>query len=93
MQCCVYILASQRNGTLYVGVTSNLKRRVYEHRTEAVQGFTSKYNVKTLVYYECTEEMEVALAREKALKKWNRKWKINLIESMNPKWEDLYEIL
>jgi len=90
MQCCVYILASRRNGTLYIGVTSNLKRRVNEHKTEIVKGFTSKYNVKHLVYYECTEDIQSALAREKAMKKWNRKWKLNLIESVNPEWRDLY---
>jgi len=89
----VYILASQKNGTLYIGVTSDLIRRVYEHRTEAVEGFTSKYDVHSLVYFEVTENVEAAIQREKRLKKWRRDWKIKLIEEANPNWEDLYPSL
>ena len=85
----VYILASQRNGTLYIGVTNDLARRVYEHKNSLIEGFTKKYNVKTLVYYEMTDDIGVAINREKCLKKWNRKWKLNLIESQNPEWKDL----
>ena len=90
MPCCVYILASKRNGALYIGVTSNLKLRIQQHKTNATPGFTSKYGVKTLVYFECTDDMQAAIAREKAMKKWNRKWKVDLIETDNPKWRDLY---
>ena len=93
MNCCVYILASKRNGTLYVGVTSDLKKRVYQHKNNVLEGFTEQYNVHLLVYYECGENIEVAIAREKQLKKWNRKWKLNLIEKGNPEWKDLYEEL
>ena len=85
----VYILASKRNGTLYTGVTNNLCRRIYEHKNNLVDGFTKKYNVKILVYYEQTENIESAIAREKCIKKWNRNWKINLIEEINPEWKDL----
>jgi putative endonuclease len=92
MKCySVYILASKRNGTLYVGVTNDLVRRVHEHRTDAVSGFTEKYGVHRLVYHEQTDDILSALAREKQIKKWNRKWKIDLIEAENPEWEDLYE--
>jgi len=87
----VYILASKRNGTLYIGVTNDLVRRVYEHKNNLVKGFTSKYNVHRLVYYEETNDIDVALNREKQLKKWRRKWKLELIEKMNPEWRDLYE--
>lgn len=93
MNYCVYVLASKRNGTLYVGVTSDLKKRVYQHKHDVLEGFTKKYGVHTLVYYECCESVEAALAREKQLKKWNRKWKLNLIERGNPEWRDLYEEL
>ena len=90
MNYCVYILASQRNGTLYIGVTSNLQQRIYQHKTGAVDGFTEKHKVHLLVWYECTEDVESAITREKQLKKWNRKWKLNLIERGNPEWRDLY---
>jgi putative endonuclease len=86
----VYILASQRNGTLYVGVTNDLIRRVSEHKQGIIKGFTSKYNVKQLVYYETFSNVIEAISREKQLKKWNRGWKLKLIEKGNPKWEDLY---
>jgi putative endonuclease len=87
----VYIMASRRNGTLYVGVTNDLIKRVYEHKSDMVDGFTKKYSVHKLVYYEATPDIYVAIEREKRLKKWNRKWKIRLIEKFNPKWKDLYE--
>jgi putative endonuclease len=90
-QYYVYILASQRNGTLYIGMTNNLIRRVWEHKTDAVDGFTQKHGVHRLVWYEIAETPEAAITREKQLKKWNRAWKLRLIEEMNPKWEDLYE--
>ena len=90
---CVYILASQRNGTLYIGVTSNLVKRIWEHKTNTVKGFTKKYSVHTLVWYEVHEKMDSAIQREKILKKWRRKWKIGLIESFNPTWKDLYETI
>ena len=88
---CVYILASRRDGVLYIGVTSNLARRVWEHKNDSVQGFTSRYRVHTLVWYEVHETMESAITREKALKKWNRAWKVELIEEGNPEWLDLYD--
>lgn len=87
----VYIMASKRNGTLYIGVTNNLIKRVYEHKSDLVEGFTKKYSVLKLVYYEQTPDVYSAIEREKRLKKWNRKWKIKLIEKFNPKWKDLYE--
>jgi len=90
MQYYVYILASNKNGTLYVGVTSNLVKRIYEHKNEFVEGFTKQYSVHNLVYFEITESIESAIAREKQLKKWNRAWKIRLIEKTNPEWRDLY---
>jgi putative endonuclease len=86
----VYILASQKNGTLYTGVTNNLVRRVYEHKFDLFPGFTKKYHVHTLVYYESTTDVRSAIAREKQLKKWRRAWKIALIEKDNPEWKDLY---
>ncbi len=89
----VYMLASQRNGTLYIGVTSNLIKRTWEHKTNVVEGFTKKYGVHTLVWYEAHETMDSAIQREKVLKKWRRKWKIRLIESFNPDWTDLYEAI
>jgi putative endonuclease len=88
---CVYILASQRNGTLYVGVTSNLIQRIWQHKSDQAEGFTKKYGVHTLVWYEPHETMESAIAREKAVKEWKRAWKLELIEAQNPEWLDLYE--
>ena len=90
-QFYVYILASKRNGTLYTGVTSNLIQRVWQHKHDVIQGFTRKYNVKTLVYYEVHENAESALTREKKIKRWRRSWKLDLIENSNPGWRDLYE--
>ena len=92
-QPCVYLLSSRRNGTLYVGVTSNLPRRVWEHRNHLVEGFTKKYDVTRLVWYEQHESMESAIAREKAIKSWKRAWKIELVEAENSEWLDLYETL
>jgi putative endonuclease len=89
-QPAVYIMASQRNGTLYVGVTSDLVKRVWEHRNNAVAGFTERYTVHLLVYYELHQDMVAAITREKQIKKWNRQWKLRLIEEMNPDWNDLY---
>ncbi len=89
----VYIMASAYNGTLYVGVTSNLLKRVWEHKEGVVKGFTKRYDVKMLVYYEVHDRAEYAIPREKQIKAWKRQWKINLIESMNPEWKDLYETL
>jgi putative endonuclease len=89
----VYILASRIGGTLYIGVTNDLIRRVYEHRTGAVPGFTSEYGVYRLVYFEQFSDIENAIRREKRLKKWNRAWKIRLIEDVNPNWDDLYPTL
>ena len=89
----VYILASKRNGTLYIGVTNSLIRRVYEHKTNFIAGFTKKYNVHHLVYYERFDDVKSAIQYETRLKKWNRKWKIRLIERENPEWSDLYEDL
>ena len=89
-QPCIYILASSRRGTLYIGVTSDLVKRVYEHKQDLVEGFTKRYRVHMLVYYEFFEDMSGAIAREKQLKKWHRAWKIELIERMNPEWRDLY---
>ncbi|MGC4032203.1 MAG: GIY-YIG nuclease family protein [Tepidisphaeraceae bacterium] len=87
----VYILASQRNGTLYIGVTSNLPQRVWQHKNDVVESFTQRYGVHLLVYYEQHGTMEQAITREKQLKKWNRAWKLRLIEEKNPNWNDLYE--
>lgn len=92
-QPAVYILASGYNGTLYIGVTSHLIQRVWQHKQDLVEGFTKKYGVHFLVYYEMHEEMRAAIQREKQLKKWNRQWKIILIEKMNPAWKDLWEEL
>jgi len=89
-QPCVYILASHHNGTLYIGVTSNLVKRVWEHKNDAVEGFTKKYRVHDLVWFEPHETMGSAIQREKNIKKWNRKWKLELIERSNPFWHDLY---
>jgi putative endonuclease len=90
-QFYVYILASKPNGTLYTGVTSNLIQRVWQHKHDVIQGFTRKYNVKTLVYYEVHENAESALTRENNIKRWRRSWKPGLIENGNPEWRDLYE--
>ncbi|HLC43701.1 MAG TPA: GIY-YIG nuclease family protein [Patescibacteria group bacterium] len=86
----VYILASGKNGTLYIGVTSDLKRRIYQHKNKLIEGFTEKYKVSQLVYFDQTKDVESAILREKQLKKWNRSWKIRLIEENNPLWKDLY---
>jgi len=90
-QPCVYMLASKKNGTLYIGVTSNLIKRVWEHRNNVVTGFTQKYHVHNLVWYELHEEMTSAIIRGKRLKKWRRAWKVELIEKDNPGWTDLYQ--
>jgi len=90
-QPAVYILASQVNGTLYIGVTSNLVQRVWRHKNEVVESFTKKYGVHMLVYYKLHGSMEQAIIREKQLKKWNRAWKLRLIEEKNLNWDDLYE--
>ena len=92
-QYYVYILASRRNGTLYVGVTNNLAKRVCDHKQGLESDFTRRYNVKMLVYYETTDSINAALEREKRIKWWKRKWKLELIESVNPEWKDLYENL
>ena len=86
----MYILASERNGTLYVGVTANLIQRVWQHKNDQVEGFTKKYGVHLLVFYEVHSTMESAIGREKAIKEWRRAWKLRLIESLNPQWHDLY---
>lgn len=86
----VYILASKKDGVLYIGVTNDLVRRVYEHKNDIVKGFTQKYFVKKLVYYEITKSIVIAIQREKQLKKWKREWKIALIKEFNPEWDDLY---
>jgi putative endonuclease len=86
----VYILASGLNGTLYVGVTSNLIKRVWEHREGVVDGFSKQYSVKNLVWYEVHTEIEEAIRREKQIKKWDRRWKVELIQESNPRWRDLY---
>jgi len=92
-QPCVYILASKRNGTLYIGVTSDLAARLHQHRDGQVEGFTAKYGVHRLVWFEQHATMESAITREKRLKKWNRAWKLRLIEEGNPQWRDLAEEL
>ena len=85
----VYILASQKNGTLYIGVTNDLERRIIEHKQELTEGFSKMYDVKMLVYFEQTPDVDAAIAREKQLKNWHRQWKINLVQSVNPEWKDL----
>ncbi len=90
-QPAVYILASKRNGTLYIGVTSDLPKRAWEHKNDVVEGFTKRYSVHRLVYYELHEDMESAIRREKHMKKWNRAWKLELIEKQNPDWRDLWK--
>ena len=88
-QPAVYMLASKRNGTLYIGVTSNLQKRAWEHKNDVIEGFTKQYRVHLLVYYELHGDMVSAITREKQIKKWNREWKIELIEEKNPDWKDL----
>jgi putative endonuclease len=88
---CVYIMASSRNGTLYIGVTSDLTKRVWEHKNNAIEGFTKKYSVHTLVWYQVFDTMPQAIRNEKQIKEWKRKWKLELIESSNPEWKDLYD--
>ena len=92
-QPAVYILASKRNGTLYIGVTSALVKRIWEHKNNMVEGFTKRYNIHRLIWYELHESIESAITREKQLKNWKRKWKLELIESSNPKWQDLYHTI
>ena len=89
-QPSVYILANKKNGTLYIGVTSDLVKRIWQHKNHVVSGFTEEYEVHQLVYFEQLDDMENAITREKVIKKWNRAWKIRLIEQNNPKWLDLY---
>ena len=89
----VYIMASARNGTLYIGITSDLARRAYEHKEGLIKGFTRKYRVHTLVYYEEHVDVHEAIAREKLVKKWRRDWKLRMIERLNPEWKDLYDDL
>ena len=93
MAYCVYLLASRRNGTLYLGVTNDLARRVGEHKSHRIRGFTAKYGVDRLVWYETYDRIDEAIAREKDIKKWRRVWKLRLIETMNPAWDDLWLIL
>ena len=90
---CVYLLASRRNGTLYVGVTSNLVKRIWQHKEDVFEGFTKRYGVHLLVWYEGHDSMVSAIEREKAIKEWKRRWKLELIEALNPEWRDLYEDL
>ena len=92
-QPCVYILASGWDGTLYVGVTSDLLKRVWEHKNDMIEGFTKTYRVHNLVWFEQHESMESAILREKAVKEWKRAWKVELIKELNPKWQDLYDTL
>ena len=92
-QPCVYILASKRKGTLYVGVTSDLTQRVWQHKNDQAEGFTKRYGVHTLVWYEICDDMRAAIAREKAVKEWKRAWKIRLIQETNPEWNELYDEL
>jgi putative endonuclease len=91
-QPCVYMLASQRNGTLYIGVTSSIEQRVWQHRAKVFEGFTKRYHVHRLVYAEFHDSMDAAIQREKQLKHWRRAWKLALIERDNPEWEDLYPL-
>lgn len=89
----VYIITNKRNGTLYTGVTSNLKKRIYEHKEGVVEGFSKTYDLKTLVWYEVHDDIKEAILREKRIKKWERSWKLRIIEEINPEWNDLYETL
>jgi putative endonuclease len=93
MQPCVYILASQRNGTLYAGVTSNLVQRIWQYKNDQVDGFTKQHQVHMLVWYEQHESIESAIMREKQIKEWKRQWKLDLIENSNPYWNDLYSTI
>ncbi len=92
-QPCVYMVTNKRNGTLYVGVTSDLRKRIWQHKNKFVSGFTEKYGLDKLVWYEMHESMLSAIQREKAIKYWKRKWKLEAIEEINPEWRDLYEDL
>ncbi|MBU1356724.1 MAG: GIY-YIG nuclease family protein [Candidatus Edwardsbacteria bacterium] len=92
-QSYVYIIASKRGGTLYIGVTSDLKRRIYEHKNKLVEGFSKRYDISLLVYFEIYDDIRLAILREKRLKAWKRDWKIRLIEERNPEWNDLYNEL
>ena len=92
-QPCVHILASRKNGTLYTGVTSNIVQRIWQHKNDLVEGFTKKHGVHLLVWFEAHVTMESAIQREKTIKSWKRCWKMELIESANPQWQDLYEEL
>ena len=92
-QPAVYMLASKKNGTLYVGVTSDLIKRIWEHKSNLVEGFTRCYGIHQLVWYELHQTMESAIEREKRLKEWKRKWKVRLIENANPNWDDLYHTI
>ena len=87
----VYLMASQKNGTLYVGVTNDLVRRVFEHKNDLVEGFTRRYGVHTLVWFESTSSIQAAIQRERQLKNWKREWKVGLIEQLNPDWNELYD--
>jgi len=87
----VYTLASQRSGTLYIGVTSSLQKRIFEHKNEITGGFTTEYGIKTLVHYEVFDDFDNAVKREKNMKAWKRQWKLELIEKLNPTWRDLYD--
>ena len=92
-KCCAALITSKNNGTLYIGATSDLIKRVWQHKNKLVDGFTKKYNITNLIYFEETQDVESAIKREKKLKKWNRAWKIRLIEENNPNWDDLYDSL
>ena len=92
-QYYVYIICNKRNGTLYTGITSNLIKRIWQHKNGLVEGFSKRYNTKILVYFEAHKDVEEAILREKRIKKWKREWKINLIEKNNPKWDDIYQTL
>ncbi|MDH4330028.1 MAG: GIY-YIG nuclease family protein [Candidatus Moranbacteria bacterium] len=92
-QYCVYIITNNNNTSLYIGVTGNLQKRIWEHKDKVVEGFTKKYNCEKLVYFEQTENVHSALNREKQLKNWHRQWKINLISKSNPEWKDLFDEL
>ena len=93
MNCFVYLMASAKNGTLYIGVTSNLIQRVHQHKTGVFEGFTSRYAVHSLVWFDSTPSIEGAILREKQMKNWKREWKVALIEKANPEWQDLYETI